>query len=422
MMRRAALVCLAAAMTAACRAGEVPRGGPAGPTPGDLPSVEPLVRVGVVVADSAAVVSAASALELRAAERPLARSEPGIAWRVTRSTVGLSATSSDGRRVSAEGVPIRVVASDGTVRIGEREYRGDVLLTAPAAGGVTAVNLVELETYLRGVVPREIGARPDTEIEAVKAQAIAARTYAVSNLGSRAALGFDFYASVLDQVYGGMADEDPVADRAIAETRGMVITHDGRPILAYYSSTCGGRTAAIEDSWPWRAPLPYLKSVSDQIPGTNEYYCSTSNRFRWTTRWTRDELVRVLGETLKAHTANAALVVGSVGGVALVGRNGSNRATVDVTADGRTHRLRADSLRWVLRPQVGPALLNSSRLDDVRSEMDGAELASLEISGGGWGHGIGMCQVGAMGRARAGQSFDEILRAYYRGVEIRRLY
>ena len=86
------------------------------------------------------------------------------------------------------------------------------------------------------------------------------------------------------------------------ETDGEILTYNGAPILAYYSSTCGGQTAAIEDSWTNRQPLPYLRSVSDRIPGTDEYYCSTSNRFNWTTRWTRAQLLDVLGETLRAHT------------------------------------------------------------------------------------------------------------------------
>jgi stage II sporulation protein D len=202
----------------------------------------------------------------------------------------------------------------------------------------------------------------------------------------------------------------------------MVIMHNGRPIQAYYSSTCGGTTAAIEESWPWRAPQPYLKPVSDRVPGTDTYYCSTSSRFGWITRWDRATLLRVLGETLRAHTGNPTLGVSRVDAVELVARNASGRVTLDLTVDAVPYRLRADSLRWVLRPNVGPAILNSSFLGDVRSVSEGGEVTALEISGGGWGHGIGMCQVGAMGRARAGQTFTEILQAYYRGVEIRRLY
>jgi stage II sporulation protein D len=314
-----------------------------------------------------------------------------------------------------------VVAANDTLRIGARAYRGAALVR-PAADGVTAINVVDLEAYLLGVVPREIGHRPAGEIEAIKAQAVAARTYAVGNINGRASLGFDFYATVADQVYGGVADEDSIVSRGVRETRGEILTHNGRPIIAYYSSTCGGRTAAIEDSWPWAAPQPYLRSVSDRIPGSDEYYCSTSNRFRWETEWTRAQLLEVLGETLAAYTGGAVRNVERVSDVRLVARNASERASIEVTADGRSHVVRADSVRRVLRPE-GAALLNSSRLDDIAVERDGdGALTTLRVHGGGWGHAIGMCQVGAMGRARAGQSYREILTAYYTGVAIERLY
>jgi stage II sporulation protein D len=271
-------------------------------------------------------------------------------------------------------------------------------------------------------VPREIGRLPAAQIEATKAQAVAARTYAVGNMGGRQDRGFDFYATVLDQVYGGMQDEDSVVNRAVHETRGEIITHNGTPILAYYSSTCGGSTANIEHSWPARAPLPYLRGVSDRIPGTDRYYCDTSNRFTWTTRWTREQLLAVLRETLRSHTGGRVTGVSRIDDVRLAGRNASDRATVTVTADGTEYTLRADSLRWVLRPQPGPAILNSSRLAAVEATTDAGGVRELEIRGGGWGHAIGMCQVGAINRARMGQTYAEILHAYYTGVRIERLY
>src|SRR5690606_1517060 len=130
----------------------------------------------------------------------------------------------------------------------------------------------------------------------------------------------------------------------------------------------------------------------------------------------------VLGETLRAHTRGAVTSVQRIDDVRLTDRNASERVTVQLTADGREYTLRQDSLRWVLRPQPGPAILNSSRLFAVEAQKDAGGVSELEIRGGGWGHGIGMCQFGAMGRARAGQSYGEILRAYYTGVELRRLY
>jgi stage II sporulation protein D len=425
--RRTTFTCALAAglLAGACRPGEPPpRGAPPPPTAG-LPRSEPALRVGITVDSAAAIVGATTAFSIRVTGGDVvATGRAGDAWTFTADEQGRISARGPGSATRAYATSLRVIpAQAGGLTIGGRQYRGEALIMARGAGRVTAINVVDMEAYLLGVVPREIGRRPASEIEAIKAQAVAARTYGIGSLGSRQSSGFDVYATVMDQVYGGMQDEDSVVSRAVRETRGEILTHNGTPILAYYSSTCGGSTAAIEDSWPWRAPLPYLKSVSDRVPGTDQYYCSTSSRFSWSTRWTRDQLIAVLSETLRSHTRGAASGVRRIDDVRIAGRNRSDRATVLLTADGRDYTLRADSVRWTLRPQPGPAILNSSRLSDLSVERgaDGA-VTSLEVHGGGWGHAIGMCQVGAMGRARAGQSYSQILRAYYTDVDITRLY
>jgi stage II sporulation protein D len=384
----------------------------------------PVVRVGIAVDTTVVTVGAPTEFELRRLTgEVLARGRAGEAWQLTRVAGG-------GVRVARAGVPeeyelpVRVITgATDFVDIGSRRYRGHALIAARGADRLTAVNVVELEQYLLGVVPREMGRRPASEIEALKAQAVAARTYAVGNLGGREEQGFDYYATVADQVYGGMADEDTIVSRAVLETRGEIITYQGRPILAYYSSTCGGHTADIEKSWPHRPPQPYLKGVSDRIPGTDQYYCESSSRFRWRAEWTREQLLAVLSQTLAAHTSNAVRSARRITDVRLARRpQGPERAAVEVDVDGRTLTLRGDSIRWVLRPSPGPAILNSSLLTSLAATRAGGQVERLAIEGGGWGHGIGMCQVGAMGRARAGHSYRDILLAYYTDTEIERAY
>jgi stage II sporulation protein D len=382
----------------------------------------PLVSVGLATDVDTVTVGATGAwmleridggesLGMTAEERWTARPESGT---------GIA--SADGDSSLPGSGPVRVTAVEGgLVRVGEGTYRGAVVLIE-YEGRVTAVNEIGLEEYLMGVVPREIGTRPETEIEAVKAQAVAARTYAIANLGSRRELGFDYFADTRDQVYGGTGDEDPVANRAILATRGEIVTYAGVPILAYYSSTCGGRTAAIEDSWPGRRPVPYLKSVSDRIPGSDHYYCEPSNRFRWSVSWNRASLLAVLGKTLREYTGRTDMAApGRVREIA-VSRNASGRATLDLRTGSADYTLRMDSIRWVLRTPEDRAL-NSSALYDVETATaaDG-DIDQLTVHGGGWGHAIGMCQFGAIGRARAGQKHDTILRTYYAGTEITRLY
>jgi stage II sporulation protein D len=418
------MVVLAAGL-AACTPGERGVTPPATPPPTTaLPGAEPTIGVGITVDSAAVVVGATTAFEIRVPGGDvLGRGRAGERWTFTADAEGRVVGRGPSGATQPRTGSLRIVpAAAGGLTIGERQYRGEALVLARPNGRVTAVNVVDVEAYLLGVVPREIGRLSAELIEATKAQAVAARTYVIGNLGIRRNLGFDFHATVMDQVYGGMQDEDSVVNRAVRETRGEIATYNGTPILAYYSSTCGGSTANIEDSWPNRSPLPYLRAVSDRIPGTDRYYCDTSNRWNWTTRWTREQLLAVLGETLRAHTNGRVTSVRRIDNVRLADRNPSGRAIVELTADGQTHTLRADSVRWVMRPQPGPAILNSSKLEAVEATVDGGGVSALEIRGGGWGHAIGMCQVGAINRARAGQTHRQILQTYYTGAQLQRLY
>ncbi len=413
-------VALLMASIAACRPGEgLPaRPGAAALIEGLPEGSAPAVRVGIIVATDSIVVTGPGDIATSPDSR--AYLVDGERW-VVRAAAGggVVATAPGKRAMRASNLLLVRPGQDGLVRIDSMTYRGLIAVRPAAADRITAVNLIDVEEYLLGVVPHEIGRRPPAEIEAVKAQAIAARTYAIGNLGAREAEGFDFYATVLDQVYRGARDEDSVASRAVRETRGEIVTHDGEPILAYYSSTCGGQTAAIEESWPWRAPLPYLKSVSDAIPGTDSAYCDFSNRYHWTTEWTRDQLLAVLGQSLRTTLTRQ---LSTVQGVRVRSRGESGRTTLELRVDSTDVLLRADSVRWVLRTSPGGPILNSSRIDSLIVDAPDGIIEHLTNHGGGWGHGIGMCQVGALGRARRGQRYVEILLAYYTNTEIRKLY
>ncbi|WP_257306460.1 SpoIID/LytB domain-containing protein [Geothrix campi] len=143
---------------------------------------------------------------------------------------------------------------------GKGRYRGKVEIFPNAQGRLTVVNTLDLETYLRGVVPKEMGAWEFPAIEALKAQAVAARTYAVANRGKRAADGFDMGDTVADQVYGGRDGEQLLTDRAIQETEGLFATYGGKPILALFMANCGGHT--VDVSQVFGGDAPYLKAAT----------------------------------------------------------------------------------------------------------------------------------------------------------------
>ncbi len=156
---------------------------------------------------------------------------------------------------------VLVVPRDGgRVTVEGRPYRGVVEVLLTPAGAVLAVNEVNLEDYLRGVVPEELGPGAFPELEALKAQAIAARTYAVANQGQYAADGYDICDTPRCQVYGGAASEAALSDRAVAETRGEVLVYEDRPINAMFTSTCGGHTEDVEVVFP-EMTAPYLRGV-----------------------------------------------------------------------------------------------------------------------------------------------------------------
>jgi stage II sporulation protein D len=418
-------LCLLTLSIAGCRLGESTTGGPAPTTPTVPARTEPNVRIGLKVDTAAVVLSTTTPAQLLGQDNSVVAEIPANEpWTFTAAGNTVVATSPSGRSVSTSSTPAKLQpASNGFVQIGNRSYRGEMLLRRAGNDRITLINVLDMERYLLGVVPFEIG-RPEGGFEAIKAQAIAARTYAVGGMGSRVALGFDFYATVADQVYGGASGEDSIVSRAVTETRGEIITYQGQPIIAYYSSTCGGRTAAVPEVWPWRESKPYLQGRSDMTPDGQTAYCGGSNRYRWNVTWSADSLRHVLQSTLGTRTNNPNFRIQEINDVRITGTTPSGRAeALNIVADGITHRIPADSIRWILRPRLNTSL-NSSLLLDLHALApgEGQPLSRLEVNGGGWGHGVGMCQWGAIGRARAGQNYRDILHAYYTDIEINRLY
>lgn len=148
------------------------------------------------------------------------------------------------------------------IRYNGKEYRGKIEVFVNSGGSLTVVNVVPMEEYLLGVVPKELSL---PQLEAQKAQAIAARTYAVANTNGFVSQGFDMYPTVRSQVYGGVSAESKMGTQAVLQTRGMIATYKGKPIIAYYTSTCGGRTEDSENIFDHAEP--YLRGVNCSLEG-----------------------------------------------------------------------------------------------------------------------------------------------------------
>jgi stage II sporulation protein D len=314
-------------------------------------------------------------------------------------------------------------AKAASVRWQGKTWRGRLKLFLGPRGKLTLATRVPLETYLLGVVPAEIGALGADRLEAGRAQAIAARSYTLFYKGRRGTEGFDLYASVEDQVYVGIEDERPLATRCVETTRGAVAVSKLGPIRANYSSTCGGITADVWEAWP-AEPMPYLVGHRDH--GAMRDYCADSPHYRWREEWAAREFLSNLATYGPAEGIPIpADGPGVLEDVRVTSRSRSGRVwhLMVRTSSGRFD-VPGQALRRVLRKPGNPrAILRSNLIKiDVRRDPRTRQALTVVASGAGSGHGVGLCQTGAIGMAKAGIDADHILLHYYHGAAVKRFY
>jgi SpoIID/LytB domain protein len=310
----------------------------------------------------------------------------------------------------------------------DRTYRGRLYVTLDADGALAAVHGVSLEELLRGIVPSEMPA--SSHLEALKAQAVTARSNVLAQIGTRHLTDpFMLCAEVHCQAYRGDAARTARTDEAVRATRGEALfgRADRTLVDAVYSAMCGGHGEDNDKVWG-NTPNPSLRGRPDLPPAPGarwkgglsaepqlreflaagaEAYCrrpaaARKDRFRWERRLSFGEIDRLL----------APLAVGHVRGLVVRSRGVSGRARL-LEVDGEL----GDA-------EVQGELRIRRLLGNLPSAMFVVDAApgALVLTGGGWGHGAGMCQWGAVGRAEEGQGYREILRAYYSGAEVARVY
>ncbi len=316
----------------------------------------------------------------------------------------------------------------------DRTYSGRIEVRARRNGDLEIVCALPLEDYLLGVVPSEIGS--GAPAEAMKAQAIAARSEVVTALRSRIYAGenHDICADVDCQVYSGNGKRTVDTDRAVWDTEALVLSHDGTTIGAYYASNCGGHSESVENVWPDRSgPVPYWSGSfdSERDPGVDltketalrawlatepDVWCAPSKdgipdwakkNFRWERTFTAEETSKAVASVRD---------IGTVVDIVPVERGVSGRLTrVEfVGSEGRVEVGPELKIRTLFAPPLKSAAFV------VDAEGPEGHPDQFTLSGAGYGHGVGMCQTGAMARAAAGQTYAQILTAYYPEVEIGR--
>ncbi len=306
--------------------------------------------------------------------------------------------------LSFDAAAVRLVPSGGAqVQAFGRAYPGALMIHREGAAALLVVNLVDLESYVAGVVGHEIGFRAPAE--ALKSQAVAARTYAVARAKDVRAqapqAAFDLHDDTRSQVYGGFCREQPIW-QAVWATRGQVMTDRGRIFPAYYHAVCGGRTEPAESVFPKDRCPPLQGNVSCEG-------CRGAARYNWIAtlpEWRIRSRLNAAGYTLGPIQT---IVPGEATGGGRIGK-----LVLDFAAPPKAGSLRIGATDF--RLLAGDQTIRSTRFRVVRDD------AAFRFEGQGWGHGVGLCQEGTVALARAGRGADQILGFYYPGHTLAQAY
>lgn len=325
---------------------------------------------------------------------------------------------------------------DGEVMVNGTPYKGGIIITPDSSGNMTVINEVNIEDYVSSVTAKEMS--PGFEIEALKAQAVCARTYAMASPGRHSM--FDVCASTHCQVYGGAACADDKTARAARETQGEILTYQGKMIETVYFATSGGHTESAE--YIWGTAIPYLTGVPDEYESSDSYLY----------RWTRELSPRRAAEIMQAKGYDVGNVIsievvqqtqnGVVYKLKVTGDKGEKTFTNEgcriifgdilpsqaysVTADTGVELSTLSGKRSLSGAYIlsGAGISRHSGTDVYLKGATDRKIAaagssgSFIFSGRGNGHLVGMSQNGANGMAKAGFTYDKILTHYYSGTEI----
>jgi stage II sporulation protein D len=336
------------------------------------------------------------------------------------------------------------------ISVNSKQYRGEIELRRFSGSDMTVINIVDLEQYLYGVVPKEIESY--APMEALKAQAVAARTFTYRSMGSYKKWDFDVVNTVASQVYGGYDAEKATTNQAVDETKGKKVLYNGRLASMHYFSSSGGMTE--DNIYVWGSDVPYLKSVPDPYEAENSY------NYNWSRTFTAEDIKMKLfisgveiGDIIDM-TADEYTPAGRVRKLRIVGTSGSitytnediriilgdsgylpsrmftinsgsagSGGTASVITDSGTSSVNVFGARAVTSSGTYDITAGGSAIK-VLGASDSAMITgnvpkgTYVLTGKGWGHGIGMSQEGAKGFARNGYTYDQILKHYFTGVTV----
>ncbi|WP_182187641.1 SpoIID/LytB domain-containing protein [Pectinatus frisingensis] len=405
-------------------------------------AAQPNIRVGLWTQQTNVTVSANEVFEIR---------DPGTNDRFGKFTTGTRVLiTQKNNRLYVNDLPVKSIVlsvqaidENGRVEVNNKAYRGKILIKK-MDNGMTVINDLPLEQYLYSVVPEEMPS--SWPIEALKAQAVAARSYAIYSMNRHEAEGYDVCALTHCQVYGGSNVENEIAAKAVDATRGQVLLYDHKPIFAAFHASSGGSTENSEDVWG--TFIPYLRSVTD--------YDQNSPDYHWMVQFTPADLSQLLSQygynigTLQSITLsdfNSGQSDRSVGGAVKEVVFSGSQNTVELTGSKVRSILGLKSTKFAigvfvpLPKKIDVAIARNSgynksidvNLPDyqVPKMMTGSKNIHLitdsneeiiKVEGYGSGHRVGMSQWGAKALAEQGYDYQSILYTYYTEVSIGNWY
>ncbi len=295
------------------------------------------------------------------------------------------------------------------IKYNKKNYRGAIKLLSDGSN-LVIVNELPLEEYLKGVLPLEMPiGKADENVEALKAMAVAARTYSLSKMNKNNSY-FDVYLDVRDQVYGGLEAEKKLTNKIIDLTQGQVLNYNDKPAQVFYSAACGGYTEDSKNVFG-NYDIPYLRGVKDG----EEPYCSIMPGFEWTEKYTDEEFLSILKNAGKINNLNYSIEEIEIDSRFNSGR--VNELKINLESDENDDKeiiLNGNRIRSTIKRANGRIL--KSTMFDI--ELNGDEIV---ISGRGNGHGVGLCQWGTIYLSHEGTDYKEILSHYFPGTDLKQI-
>jgi len=347
-----------------------------------LDNVQKNIRIGIILDEMSVTIGSSRNF--------FVYDSAGKKLKLTKGTVNISCSQRDAYAHIGKyflSFPIRIEPSNGVIFVNSKPYRGYLVLKK-SGKKMNVINVLGIEDYIKGVLPKEVSC--DWHAEALKAQAVISRTYAISNLNRHSAQGFDLCSTTHCQVYGGLGAETKKTNQAVSETNGEVLTYQGKPAQTVFHAACGGHTEDPKYIWGWKETPSYLKGVKCR-------YCGKSPHAKW---------AQVLSENFVRNK----LKIGKIKNIKIKGKTPSGAAKqLEITHSNGKCVLNA----YEFRLYVDAWKIKSHFFNSIKIKND-----EICFNGKGWGHKAGLCQCGAKGMAEKGKTYSTILYHFYPGTKI----